>query len=146
MDWIIGLLLLIVGGIIGFFVAKFVLENKNAQQASQAKEQTIKEIMAQQASTHLRESRVVVNALQQQCDNLREQLDAYEGLLQEDTQSDGANKLNFFGEHAAVYIRNTQNVQKPKREPSEFQPQDFSSESSGLFDGSKNQQVIDSKQ
>ena len=144
MDWIIGLLLLVVGGIIGFFAAKIVL-NRPQQEDAEKSEQTVKQIMAQHASTHLAESRVVLESLTEQCNNLREQLDAYEGLIEVNTRDDDGNRLNFFGEHATVYIQNAQSNNKSKREPSDFQPRDFSSGSSGLFDGSKNKQVVDSE-
>lgn len=146
MDWIIGLLLLVAGGVIGFFVAKFVFNDRREVDSDKSNEQTMKQIMAQQATTHINETRQVLDSMEAQCDNLREQLNAYEGLLEVNTQSEDGNKLNYFGEHATVYIRNTQNTSKTKREPSEFQPRDFSSGSSGLFDGSKNQQVVDGKQ
>lgn len=146
MDWIIGLLLLLVGGVIGFFTAKVLLGRPQQEQSDKSTEQTMKQIMAQQAATHLSESRQVLESLTQQCDNLREQLDAYEGLVEVNMREEDGNRLNYFGEHAAVYIRNAQNSGKTKREPSEFQPRDFSSGSSGLFDGSKNKQVVDSEQ
>ncbi len=143
MDWIIGVLLLIVGGVIGFFIAKQFLENKLSNQNSQTSEQTIKEIMAQQAATHLYQSRQVVENLQQQCDVLRSQLDAYEDLLNSEVQGDDKNQLSYFGDQATAFIRNQQNQQKTQRANADVQPQDFSNESSGLFSGSKNQHLVD---
>lgn len=143
MDWVIGILLLVVGGIIGFFIAKQLLENKLSNQKSQTSEQTIKEIMAQQAATHLYQSRQVAETLQQQCDALRTQLDAYEDLLNSEVSSEDKNQLSYFGDQATAFIRNQQNQQKTQRASSEIQPQDFSNESSGLFSGSKNQQLVD---
>lgn len=143
MDWIVGLLLLVVGAVIGFFVAKFISKENHSEQSTQSKEETVKQIMAQQAATHLTQSRLVVNTLQAECDKLREQMDAYESLLTTETQQEGNESLSYFGEHATVYLRNQQAKQKRERSQAEFQPKDFSSGSSGLFDDSKNQQVVD---
>ena len=143
MDWVVGLLLLLVGAVIGFFVAKYVLANNHSKQSSQSSEQTIKQIMAQQAATHLTQTRLVVDTLQQECDKLREQMDAYEDLLTAETQTEGSDSLSYFGEHATVYLRNQQAKQKRAPSKAEFQPKDFSSGSSGLFDDSKNRQVVD---
>lgn len=145
MDWIVGLLLLLVGAVIGFFVAKYVLTNNHSNKSQQSSEQTVKQIMAQQAATHLTQSRLVVDTLQHECDKLREQMDAYENLLNAETQTEGNESLSYFGEHATVYLRNQQTRQKRAPSSAEFQPKDFSSGSSGLFDDSKNQQVVDEK-
>ena len=143
MDWVVGLLLLLVGAVIGFFVAKYVLMNNHSNQSSQSSEQTVKQIMAQQAATHLAQSRLVVDSLSQECDKLREQMDAYEHLLNAETQSEDGQSLSYFGEHATVYLRNQQAKQKRSPSQADFQPKDFSSGSSGLFDDSKNRQVVD---
>lgn len=142
MDWMIGVLLLIVGAIIGFFSAKF-LTAKQAVNSAGSNEQTVKEIMAQQAASHLNQSRQMVNDIQAQCDALQSQLTMYEQLLASDASEDTQQRLSFFGQDADLYIRNKQPT--PKRSPSsaETQPRDFSGQGSGLFSGSKNQQVAE---
>ncbi|GAA0860202.1 ZapG family protein [Aliiglaciecola litoralis] len=144
MDWIVGLLLLLVGMIIGFFISKFISEQKLAEQASKSNDTTVKEMLAQHAADHLSQSREIVSALQTHIEDLSEQLDAYENVLSA-SQSDNNDNLTFFGEHATVFIRNQQAKQKRKREPAEFQPKDFSSERTGLFTDAKNKQVVDNE-
>lgn len=143
MDWIVGLLLLVVGTIVGFFVAKFVFDKKLAEQESKSNENSLKDILVNNAAGHLSQTREIVDALQTKCGNLSEQLDAYENMLMaSQANRDGDEKLSYFGEDAAMYIRNSQAKQKRKPSDSEFQPRDFSSESSGLFDGSNNEKVV----
>ncbi|WJG08850.1 DUF1043 family protein [Aliiglaciecola sp. LCG003] len=145
MDWLVGLLLLVVGMIIGFFAAKFLLERKYAEQAEKASDSTLKEMMAQHAADHLSQSREIVATLQSQCEDLNEQLDAYENVLNASQMDDSKDNLTFFGEHATLFIRHQQAKQKRKTETAEFQPKDFSTESSGLFTDAKNKQVVDNK-
>ncbi|MEP4890102.1 MAG: DUF1043 family protein [Aliiglaciecola sp.] len=144
MDWIVGLLLLVVGMIFGFFISKFFVERKLAQQTSKQDENTAKEIMAQNASDHINQTRDIVTALQNQCEGLSEQLDAFESAM-ERSQSDDDDKLTYFGEQASVYIGHQQSKHKRKSENTEFQPKDFSGERTGLFTDAKNKQVVDEK-
>ena len=138
MDWIIGLLLLTVGVIIGFFVAKH-LASTSSEQNNQELETTIKQVLAQQASQHIHESRSVLDNIEQQCADLREQLHNYEHLLQEQA-TDDKQQLAFFGDQASAYLRNKQPKKKEQSNKTDYQPLDYSAESSGLFDGTKNQQ------
>lgn len=143
MDWIVGLLLLVVGIIIGFFVAKFLIDKKLSEQDSELNDSSLNDIMANNAASHLSQTREIVDALQTKCGDLTEQLDAYENMLMaSQTDTDGGEKLSYFGEDAAMYIRNSQSKQKRKRSDTEFQPRDFANESSGLFDGSNNEKVV----
>ncbi|MDC0601992.1 YhcB family protein [Aliiglaciecola sp.] len=142
MDWIVGVLLLVVGMILGFFIAKFILEQKLAEQESKSSDNTLKEMLAQHAADHLSQSREIVSSLQTRCEDLSEQLDAYENVLNA-SQADNSENLTFFGEHATVFIRHQQAKQKRKRETPEFQPRDFSGESTGLFTDAKTKQLAD---
>jgi len=143
MDWVVGLLLLVVGIVIGFFVAKFLIDKKLEERESKLSENSLKDIMANNAANHVHQTREIVDALQAKFGDLTEQLDAYENMLAvAKTNPDGEEKLSYFGEDAAMYIRNSQSKQKRKRSDAEFQPRDFSSESSGLFDGSNNEKVV----
>jgi uncharacterized membrane-anchored protein YhcB (DUF1043 family) len=141
MDWIVGVLLLVVGAIIGFFVARYLSEGKAKQQDNGQTEQTRKEIAAQQASEHLNTARLSVQNLRKQCDSLENQLDNYQQLLTAQNEEPGKTQLSYFGEHASLYLRNKQGQEKREARTSEVQPRDFSSESSGLFSGSKNKQT-----
>lgn len=143
MDWIIGLLLLAVGVIIGFFINKYFADKKLAEQASKLNEGTLKEVMAQNAADHLSQSREIVDALRAKCEDLAEQFDSYENVLNASQIQVDGESLSFFGEHATVFIRHQQDKQKRKKETPEFQPRDFSSGGSGLFSDAKNKQVVD---
>lgn len=141
MDWVVGILLLVVGGVIGFFAAKYFFSVKNIAPNTEQTEKTIKEIMAQQAAEHLEASRNTLQSLRQQCDALGVQLDSYQALLSAQSQDSSAQQLSYFGEHASLYLRNKQAQQKRQKSSADFQPRDFSAESSGLFSGSKSDQT-----
>lgn len=143
MDWIIGVLLIVVGAIVGFFIAKYFADKKIAAQEEKLGESTQKEIMVQHAFDHIGESRQIVQSLQAKCQQLTEQLDSYESVLSASQEEAEGSKLSYFGEHATAYIRHQQNTQKREHKTAEFQPKDFSSESSGLFDGSKKEHFVD---
>lgn len=145
MDWIIGLLLLVAGGVIGFFVARYFFDGGQSKSMAPSNEQHVKELMAEQASGHIEQSRKIIDTLQTQCENLSLQLDSYQNLLNSANQEEGTEQLSYFGQDADLIIRNKLANQKRKRVPTESQPRDFSSGSSGLFDGSKNQQVVDTQ-
>jgi uncharacterized membrane-anchored protein YhcB (DUF1043 family) len=145
MDWIIGLLLLVAGGVIGFFIAKYYFDGGFSKAKTQSNEQQVKELMAQQANGHIQQSRDIIDSLQTQCENLSLQLDNYQSLLNSASQDEDTEQLSYFGQDADLIIRNKLANQKRKRVPTESQPRDFSSGGSGLFDGSKNQQVADTQ-
>lgn len=145
MDWIIGLLLLVAGGVIGFFVARYFFDGDQSRAKTPSNEQQVKELMAQQANGHIEQSREIIDTLQTQCENLSQQLDNYQSLLNSANQEEGTEQLSYFGQDADLIIRNKLANQKRKRVPAESQPRDFSSGGSGLFDGSKNQQVVDTQ-
>ena len=144
MDWLVGLLLLLVGGIIGFFVTKF-FNKKNASSLDKvASEQTIQELMNQQAVNHVLETRQIADNLIAQSASLKQRVEDYEQLLiSQQTGPEGS--LNYFGEHATAYLRNKS--AKPTREKSSAgtQPLDFSSQSSGLFSGTEKSSVKETK-
>lgn len=145
MDWIVGVLLLAVGIIIGFFIAKFFADKKLAEETAKIKDSSLQEIIAQHTADHLSETRAIVASLQTKCEDLAHQLDAYESVVNASKEQNGNEKLSYFGEHATAFIRHQQDKQKRKPTQAEFQPRDFSSGSSGLFDGSKNKQFVDKK-
>lgn len=146
MDWLIGLSLLLVGGIIGFFIARhlYSMANSNANAAKQ-NEQTIKEIMAQQAEQHIYSSRQTLEQMQRNCHALAEQLASYESLLQHKPDVDENNKLSYFGEQASAYLRNKQANNKRTTASADIQPKDFAGESSGLFVGKNPQHTAEDK-
>lgn len=140
MDWIIGLLLLAVGIVIGFFVAKNILQSNSQAQANEEKELTAKEVLAQQSVNHINDSREMLNNIETQCVALKQQLDSYQSLLAEDTRDDS--KLTYFGDQASAYLQNKQPERKRKEaDKTDYQPRDYTDGSSGLFDGTKNKQA-----
>ncbi|KXI29211.1 ZapG family protein [Paraglaciecola hydrolytica] len=146
MDWLIGILLLIVGGIIGYFVAKFVNERSLLASKDAKKEQTFKEIMTQQAADHIQASKQLVQNLAQQTDALNQQIAAYEQLTTSMNANENADSLNYFGEHATSYLRSNVAPQTKEKATTEFQPLDFASQSSGLFSGAEDKKIKNAKQ
>jgi len=145
MDWLIGILLLVVGAVIGFFVAKYFNENNQASADTEQNEKTIQELMSQQAAMHVQESKKIVENLLSQSQNLKQQIDNYEQLLINQNAGPEGSSLNYFGEHTSAYLRNKS--MKPTREKTnaDIQPLDFASQSSGLFTGSEKAKVKNAK-
>jgi uncharacterized membrane-anchored protein YhcB (DUF1043 family) len=145
MDWFVGLLLLLVGGIIGLCVAKFFIQEKKPASGKTESEQTIQELMNQQAAVHIQETKQIAEDLIAQSTTLKRQVEEYEQLLISQQDGPEGSSLNYFGEHTTAYLRNKSN--KPAREKSsaDIQPLDFSSQSSGLFSGNKEAPVKESK-
>lgn len=146
MDWLIGILLLVVGGVIGYFVAKFVNERKLLTEKEKGSEQSFKEIMAQHAATHVQESKQLVQQLVQKAESLTQQIEAYEQLVVDLSTNEDNASLSYFGEHATAYIRHSKSSQSKEKSSTEFQPLDFSAQSSGLFSGGADKKVKNVKQ
>lgn len=145
MDWLIGLLLLLVGGMIGFFVSQFFNKEKKSTSSKAASERTILELMSQQASLHIQETKQVADTLIAQSASLKQQIENYEQLLISQQAGPEDSSINYFGEHTTAYLRNIST--KPIREKSNagVQPLDFSSQSSGLFSGNIEVSVKETK-
>jgi uncharacterized membrane-anchored protein YhcB (DUF1043 family) len=141
MDWLVGLLLLLVGVVIGFFVAKLFNKEKQITSDKAASEQTIQELMSQQAVKHVQETKQIAENLMTQSATLKQQIENYEQLLISQKAGSQGNSLNYFGEHTTAYLRNKST--KPTREKSsaDVQPLDFSSHSSGLFSGNEDPSI-----
>lgn len=135
MDWLVGVLLLVVGGIIGYFVAKYFNPGEKTANSEIENEQTVKQLMVQQATQHLHESKKIAEELNQQSTAMLQQISNYEQLLINQNSGGEESQLNYFGEHASTYLRNKGNTQNREKNTPEIQPLDFSSESSGLFSG-----------
>lgn len=134
MDLLISIGLLAVGGIIGFFVARFMYVEQQDSTAGKAAVADVKAVMTQQAEHHVFQTKQTLHSLQQQIETLSEQIEAYEGQLQPQDEDSNLPKMTFFGEQATAMLRNTHNINKKnKKEPADEQPRDFASSSSGLF-------------
>ncbi|GAC35640.1 ZapG family protein [Paraglaciecola polaris] len=137
MDWLIGVVLVLVGAVIGFFVAKYVYLDSAKSSKDSQKEQTLKDVLVQQSFSHVAESRKVVAQLEQQCQVLNRNIDSYEKsleLLNIDAQ--GSN-VSFFGEHASPFLQHKEQTVKRVKDSADVQPLDFSNQSSGLFSGTE---------
>jgi uncharacterized membrane-anchored protein YhcB (DUF1043 family) len=145
MDWFTGLLLLLVGGVIGFFVARFFNKKKQRTLDNTESEQTIQELMSQQAAIHVQETKKNIEKLIAQSTTIKQQVEDYEQLLISQQHGTEGRSMNYFGEHTTAYLRNKSTKPVRKKSSADTQPLDFSSQSSGLFSGSKEAPIKDSK-
>jgi uncharacterized membrane-anchored protein YhcB (DUF1043 family) len=141
MDWLVGLLLLLVGVVIGFFVAKLFNKEKQITSDKAASEQTIQELMSQQAVKHVQETKQIAENLMTQSATLKQQIENYEQLLISQKAGSQGNSLNYFGEHTTAYLRNKSTKPTRKKSSADVQPLDFSSHSSGLFSGNEDPSI-----
>lgn len=145
MDWLVGLLLLLVGGVIGFFVAKYFNEEKQNTPNKAENEQTIQELMNQQAAMHVQETKQIAESLITQSASLKQQLESYEQLLTNQQALPDGSSLNYFGEHTAAYLRNKSTKPARVKSNADVQPLDFSSQGSGLFSGNEEGPIKETK-
>ncbi|WP_416306220.1 ZapG family protein [Neptunicella sp. SCSIO 80796] len=141
MDFITGLLLLLAGGVIGFFVARYWLAQRNDNGTDKNTENTIKEILAEHTSTHLRESRQLISAIEQQCAALKSQFDHFEVSVSDAQQDQEGNKLTYFGDQANAYLRHKATRSKAEPASSDYQPLDYAGGNSGLLSGDRKQRT-----
>lgn len=140
MEILISVGLLAVGLIIGFFVARYVYTERNANAAAKSAEQSVKAVMTQQAEHHVFQTRQTLQGLQHQIDVLNEQLSEYETQVQPSDENDNAPKMTFFGEQATAMLRNSSKVRANQpSSKSDEQPRDFANSASGLFVDDKRQ-------
>lgn len=133
MDYLIALLILAAGIIIGFFVGKQA--KGTYKQTSADIEQQVKQLLRQQADSFMQESASSLQGLQSQLNNLQQQFAAYQTLLQPQQDAKKHKALHFFGEQADVYLTNQQQSQPRQKNKADTQPLDFSDGNSGLFTG-----------
>jgi uncharacterized protein len=141
MDWLMALVLLVVGGCIGYFVAKFVNERKLLSEKDKKQKVDIKELMTQRAMNHVQDSKYIAEQLRQQADALSEQIASFEEAFNQLNTDVPEVAVSFFGEHASAYLRHTAAKPSKEKTTSEFQPLDFASQSSGLFSGSESKKI-----
>ncbi|WP_133470785.1 ZapG family protein [Paraglaciecola marina] len=137
MDWLVGILLLVVGMVIGFFVAKYFNEKQVSDKKEDEKELTIKELMTQQASQHLHQTKRISEQISAQSEALNKQIEDYEQLLINHSTGADGRSINYFGEHATTYLRNSSPSEKNNIPDADVQPLDFASQGSGLFSGNE---------
>lgn len=135
MDWLIGVLLLVVGVVIGFFVAKYVYADRKDTAKTFQKEQTLRDIMAQQSQAHIDETRNIARQFEQYSQALSHKLDAYEKLLNSQNSGVQSTSLSYFGEHASPFLQREDKKAPRVKNTADVQPLDFSDKGSGLFSG-----------
>ncbi|MFQ3196658.1 MAG: uncharacterized membrane-anchored protein YhcB (DUF1043 family) [Paraglaciecola sp.] len=137
MDWLIGVLLLVVGLVIGFFVAKYVYDGKAASSQATQKEQTLRDIMVQQSQVHIDDTRKIAEQFEQYSRALNDKLDVYEKQLNKKNSDPQGVNFNYFGEHTTAFLQG-KNIKIPRdKVTSDVQPLDFSDQGSGLFNGTE---------
>ncbi|ALS97398.1 ZapG family protein [Lacimicrobium alkaliphilum] len=146
MDWIIGILLLLCGTIVGFFVGRFVTQRQSGSSSGLHLEKEIKSMLSEQGHIHVNECRQVLEAMEQQSEQLKQQLDHYEALLaQTDDEDKESAQLSYFGDQASAYLRNQGKPRKQQNQAPDYQPRDYPSASSGLFSGKSGDSVSTGK-
>ena len=112
MDLLISFGLLAVGGIIGFFVARFMyLENRDSA-AGKAAAADVKAVMTQQAEHYVFQTKQTLHSMQQQIEVLSEQLESYESQLQPQEEDNDLPKMSFFG---GLFIDEKMRSNEPKQ-------------------------------
>lgn len=133
MDWLIGVLLLVSGALIGFFVAKQLLKKSALEISSETKQESSKQLFIQQAGVHLEGAFSVLTSIEKQCDDARLQLEHFQSQLKLYSQDDANQPDHYFGEQAAMYLRNAESGKAKVASTTTTQPRDYSGEASGLL-------------
>lgn len=136
MEWLVGILLLLAGVVIGFFIGKFLFAPKPVDQATQQQEKTEKQLMAEQANLHIHETQAALNKIQDQCRSLTEQLSHYQNVVEETSKDKDQNQLEYFNQQASLHLK-TQKKEPKNERKTDYQPLDYSEGQSGLFMGDK---------
>lgn len=129
----------ILAGIIGWKIGSS-RANTHARNITSTEEE-IKQLINQQAQQHIETTKTAVETMQQQLTAMQEQLAGFESGLQ--TEEKAKSEDTFYGEHASMFLRNTQGlkVKKAPESSSDNPPRDFSSGSSGVFVGETAEKV-----
>src|SRR5690554_2824304 len=137
MSWIIGILLVVAGGIVGYFVARYwLLEHSDEAELTEQVTQTKQQLAdyRQEVGEHLATAQALVGQLEETQDKLKAYLMHSADLLQrEQTQP----SLPFFAEDTMRELRMANQAKSDKRRsedaaPSDM-PRDYSDKKSGLF-------------
>ena len=134
--------LVIVGGIIGFFIARHWYGRGPSKTTIEQAENEIKALLSQQSEHHIFQSKQFIQTIEKQCAALNEQLAAYENLLTAQN-NENAPSVPFYGEHASTYLRNQldKDAERKVLVQTDTQPRDFADAGSGLFAGQANEVV-----
>lgn len=135
MDWVIGILLLLCGAVIGAFIGIFFAKRQTGKSSGLHVEKEIKTMLSEQGLIHVNECRQVLETMEQQSAQLKQQLDHYETLLSQTDDDEASPQLRYFGDQASAYLRNQGKPRKQQNQAPEHQPRDYPAASSGLFSG-----------
>ncbi len=137
MDFIALLVGIIIGAVAGFIIAWIWASSvaKAKHSAAHSTEAELKALLAQQAKTYLETSRETIQSVERELASLRDSVNDYENTLTMQNEDDS--KTSYFGEHAGVFLRNTDEKATKHliSENSNNQPRDFANNGSGLFVG-----------
>lgn len=136
MEILLSLGLVVVGGIIGFFVARHWYTRGPTQESVAQAENNLKALLAEQSENHIFQSKQLINNIEKQCVALNDQIESYENLLAKDAVQP-AEAEQFFGDQASTYLRNQLGKSDKLKlsSQSDTQPRDFAAAGSGLFTG-----------
>ncbi|RUO62462.1 YhcB family protein [Pseudidiomarina insulisalsae] len=140
MNAIIGILLVLAGAVVGFFVARYWLKEHSDEARLNAEVQQSREQLAsyqQEVAEHFATATALVEQLEETQEKLKAYLNHSSDLLQrEQTQP----SLPFFAEDTMRQLRMASQLQKDsskgKQETAEQPPRDYSEKKSGLFSSS----------
>ncbi len=133
MDWIVGILLLVVGTIIGFFIAKQTTKKPSVATEKDAQKESHKKLFVQQTSVYLESAFSSIAEIEKQCEASRSQLEHFQSQLKTFSRDESKPQEQFFGEQASVYLRNSESKKTSTVKSSDVQPRDYSGEASGLL-------------
>lgn len=137
MDIITFIIGFIIGAAVAGIAVYFLKSNSQTSSNVTQSETELKAVLATQAREHLDGSTKLINEIEQSAAHLRAQVASFEASLSQNDIQEDDSKATFFGEHASVYLRNSQKTERSELPVSDTnaQPRDFSSSSSGLFAG-----------
>lgn len=144
MSWIIGVLLVVAGAILGFFVAKYWLAGGTSGDLESQVEQSQKQLADYQreVAEHFATANALVEQLAETQDKLQNYLQQSADLLQQNGAQDD---LPFFSEDTLRQLRVANTVNKDYRsgqaaDAAEQAPRDYTEQRSGLFESDQPKQ------
>ncbi|RUO78555.1 YhcB family protein [Pseudidiomarina taiwanensis] len=137
MSWIVGILLVIVGAVIGFFVALY-WRNEHSEEARLSEEvnQSKQQLQAyqQEVAEHFATAQALVEQLEETQEKLKSYLKHSSELLQ---QEQSQPSLPFFAEDTMRQLRMASRLQDDRKrdegKTEQNPPRDYSDKKSGLF-------------
>lgn len=140
MSAIIGILLVLAGAVVGFFVARYWLkEHSDEARLNEQVQQSREQLAAyqQEVAEHFATASALVEQLEETQDKLKAYLRHSSEILQ---QEQAQPSLPFFAEDTMRQLRMASQLQKDsskgKKETAEQPPRDYSDKKSGLFTSS----------